>query len=64
MWYNYKGDILIKRIMETDINYVDYGEGKNTVVLLHGWGQNIEMMKPIGDKIIVLYKQKEKQRNQ
>lgn len=52
MWYNYRGDTLIKKIMETDINYVDYGEGKNTVVLLHGWGQNIEMMKPIGDKLI------------
>lgn len=38
--------------METDINYLDYGEGKNTIVLLHGWGQNIEMMRPIGDKLI------------
>lgn len=34
-----------------DINYIDYGEGENTVVLLHGWGQNIEMMKPVGDKL-------------
>ena len=33
-----------------NINYVDYGnkDGK-TLVLLHGWGQNIEMMKMIGD---------------
>lgn len=37
--------------MNTDINYIDYGEGKNTIVLLHGWGQNIEMMRPIGDKL-------------
>lgn len=33
-----------------DINYINYGNksGKD-VVLLHGWGQNIEMMKPLGD---------------
>ncbi len=37
--------------MNTDINYIDYGTGNNTIVLLHGWGQNIEMMKPIGDKL-------------
>ena len=30
------------------INYVQYGKGKD-IVLLHGWGQNIEMMKPLGD---------------
>ncbi len=30
------------------INYIQYGEG-NDIVLLHGWGQNIEMMRPIGD---------------
>ena len=42
---------MIKHINNVDINYIDYGEGKNTIVLLHGWGQNIEMMKPIGDKL-------------
>ncbi|MBQ2946231.1 MAG: alpha/beta hydrolase [Bacilli bacterium] len=42
---------MIKHINNVDINYVDYGEGDNTIVLLHGWGQNIEMMKPIGDKL-------------
>ena len=31
-----------------DVNYIQYGEGKD-VILLHGWGQNIEMMKPLGD---------------
>ena len=31
------------------INYVEYGNKKGKdVVLLHGWGQNIEMMDPIG----------------
>lgn len=42
---------MIKHINNVDINYVDYGEGKNTIVLLHGWGQNIEMMKMIGDRL-------------
>ena len=35
-----------------NINYVRYGNpDKQTVVLLHGWGQNIEMMKPVGDRL-------------
>lgn len=37
-------------IKSIDINYIQYGEGKD-VILLHGWGQNIEMMKPLGDKL-------------
>lgn len=41
---------MIKTIKDVKVNYIDYGEGKNTIVLLHGWGQNIEMMKPIGDR--------------
>ena len=35
-------------IQNLDVNYIQYGEGKD-IILLHGWGQNIEMMKPIGD---------------
>ncbi len=31
-------------------NYIQYGEGKD-IVLLHGWGQNIEMMQPLGDRL-------------
>lgn len=32
-----------------NINYIEYGNKKGKdVVLLHGWGQNIEMMDPIG----------------
>ncbi len=42
---------MLKKIKDININYIDYGEGKDTIVLLHGWGQNIEMMKPIGDKL-------------
>ena len=30
------------------VSYVQYGEGPKDVVLLHGWGQNIEMMDFIG----------------
>lgn len=29
------------------INYVQYGKGKD-IILLHGWGQNIQMMDPLG----------------
>lgn len=36
------------KVKDIDINYIQYGEGKD-ILLLHGWGQNIEMMKPIGD---------------
>lgn len=35
-----------------NINYIRYGNPNNqAVVLLHGWGQNIEMMKPVGDRL-------------
>ena len=44
-------------IMDININYIDYGkkDGK-ALVLLHGWGQNIDMMKPIGDKLQKKYR--------
>ena len=35
-------------IKNLNINYIQYGKGKD-IILLHGWGQNIEMMKPVGD---------------
>ena len=41
---------MIKRVLDVDINYIEYGEGDD-IVLLHGWGQNIAMMKPVGDKL-------------
>lgn len=35
-----------------NINYIDYGQEKGeAVILLHGWGQNIQMMSPIGDSL-------------
>lgn len=38
------------KIDDIYINYISYGkESGNVLVLLHGWGQNINMMKPIGD---------------
>lgn len=37
-------------IKDIEINYIQYGTGKD-ILLLHGWGQNIEMMKPIGDAL-------------
>lgn len=38
-------------IKNIDVNYIQYGEGKKNVVLLHGWGQNIQMMDPIGKRL-------------
>ena len=33
-----------------NVNYIDYGNKKgDTLVLLHGWGQNIEMMQMLGE---------------
>ena len=41
---------MIENIKNCDINYIQYGNKKGKeIVLLHGWGQNIEMMKPVGD---------------
>ncbi len=42
------GDFVKIKVQDIDINYIQYGEGKD-ILLLHGWGQNIEMMKPLGD---------------
>lgn len=39
-----------KNIRNIDVNYIQYGNDKGKdLVLLHGWGQNIEMMMPLGD---------------
>ena len=42
---------MFKKIKNIKINYKQYGEGPD-VILLHGWGQNIEMMKPLGDNLV------------
>ena len=36
------------KVQGINVNYIQYGKGKD-ILLLHGWGQNIEMMKFIGD---------------
>lgn len=43
--------MMIANIKNIDINYIQYGKGDKNIVLLHGWGQNIEMMDPIGKKL-------------
>jgi len=47
---------MLKKIKNIDVNYIQYGnkKGKN-LILLHGWGQNIEMMKPLGDNLEDFY---------
>ena len=41
-----------KTIKNMEINYTQYGNNKGeNIILLHGWGQNIEMMKPLGDHL-------------
>lgn len=44
--------INMMKINDIEINYKQYGNpsGKD-VVLLHGWGQNIEMMEPLGNNL-------------
>lgn len=37
------------KINGMNINYVKYGKGNITMVLLHGWGQNVKMMMPVGN---------------
>ena len=41
-----------KKIDNLDINYIQYGNknGEN-IVLLHGWNQNIQMMRPLGNAL-------------
>lgn len=42
------GDAMKIKIKNIDVNYIQYGSGKD-ILLLHGWGQNIEMMKLLGE---------------
>ncbi len=41
---------MFKKIRNIKVNYKQYGVG-NDIVLLHGWGQNIEMMDPLGERL-------------
>lgn len=49
------GEDMLITIRNININYIQYGSGKD-IVLLHGWGQNIAMMKPLGDKLEKKYR--------
>lgn len=41
---------------EININYEFINNSKSrTIIFLHGWGQNIEMMKPLGESFIKTY---------
>ena len=52
MRYNDNGDKMIKKINDININYITYGnKNGEEIVLLHGWGQNIEMMRPLADPL-------------
>lgn len=44
------------KINDININYIKYGNGKIDMVLLHGWGQNIKMMMPIGNAFKSIFK--------
>ena len=46
---------MFKKVKNTKVNYRQYGEGED-IVLLHGWGQNIDMMKPLGDNFSDKYR--------
>lgn len=40
------------KVKDVDLHYIEYGNRDGeTIVLLHGWGQNIEMMRPLGDPL-------------
>lgn len=41
---------MFKKIRNIKINYKQYGNGKD-IILLHGWGQNIAMMEPLGNEL-------------
>lgn len=43
-------------INDITLNYLEYGEGKESLIFLHGWGQNIQMMKPVADYFQKEYK--------
>lgn len=57
LWYNKYGENnMLKRIKGININYIEYGKNDaDCLVLLHGWGQNIEMMQPIGNRMSKQY---------
>ena len=46
----------MKKINLDKVNYIQYGNTKGKdIILLHGWGQNIEMMEPLGNPLSSKY---------
>ena len=42
----------MEKINLDKVNYIQYGNDKGKdIILLHGWGQNIEMMEPLGNPL-------------
>ena len=47
----------MKNINLDKVNYIQYGnESGKDIILLHGWGQNIEMMEPLGNPLSNKYR--------
>ena len=46
---------MLKKVKGINVNYQQYGKGDD-IILLHGWGQNIEMMEPLGNLFLDKYK--------
>ena len=44
------------KIKDVEVNYSEIGEGKETLIFLHGWGQNIAMMEPLAKYFVKEYK--------
>ena len=46
----------MEKINLDKVNYIQYGNAKGKdIILLHGWGQNIEMMEPLGNPLSCKY---------
>ena len=45
------------KVQDINVNYIQYGNGKGKdILLLHGWGQSIQMMKFLGDNFSDKYR--------
>lgn len=47
---------MILEINDINLNYIEYGDGDKSLIFLHGWGQNIDMMRPLADYFKKEYK--------
>lgn len=49
--HNYRGDLMLFTVRDCQIYYEKQGNHSQAVILMHGWGQNTSMMKPIADHL-------------